>query len=77
MSAAKLSDADLERVRGLLCARDEAIAAANIAQAEAQLAHAKWEAMHADIVRRYKLRPGDAYEDDGSIVRAKQEAPKS
>ena len=65
-----LSAEDLSRILVASAEKDRLVAAANVAIFEAKLAEARAESIHLEIIRRYGLRKGDAYDETGAITRA-------
>lgn len=71
----KLAEDDVLALYELALARDEAIAAANVAITEAKAAEARFGKKQVELARRYKLRDKDAYDNDGVIHRGGLPAP--
>lgn len=65
----RIAPADIAAIMVAHKAMDELECAANVAVAKAALAKAEFEQLHRAQVRAWKLKPGDSYDEHGTITR--------
>lgn len=67
----RLSQLDFDRIVAAVKEKNRLTLIANVAIAEANLAEARVNVIHSQLVEAYNLHEGDSYENDGTIKRVK------